>query len=114
METQTTAESEWDGTVSLQGYRYRKAWLETVKLTYLTGGIPWRWEVVLVYGHEPGKDPTDDVSCRGDPTSELHYIGPSEGDQAASVNRTLGHSRVVDLGGPFPLKGWSTPTGEKG
>ncbi len=102
--------AEWDGTVTLQGYRYRNEWLETISLAYLTGGIPWRWEVTLVYGHEPGKNPLEDgVSYRGDPTSELHYIGPSEGERAASVNRDLGHSRVVDLGGPWPLKGWSTP-----
>ncbi len=105
-------EGEWDGTVTIRGYGYEKAWLETVWLEYFTGGIPWVWEVELVYGYEPGKDPTDDISCRGDPTSELHYIGPSEGDDAASINRALGHSRVVDLGGPFPLKGWSTGTKE--
>ncbi len=101
-------DAEWDGTVSLVGYRYSKRWLERVSLEYLTGGIPWRWEVKLVYGYEPGKDPIEDISCRGDPTSELHYIGPSEGDEAVLSNRFLGHSRVVDLGGPFPLKGWST------
>lgn len=99
-------ELEWDGAVRLEEYRYRKAWLEKVTLTYLTSGIPWKWVVVLVYGYEPGMDPAEDVSCRGDPTSELHYIGPSEGEEDDSSNRVLGHSRVIDLGGPFPLRGW--------
>ncbi len=94
--------------MSLQDYGYRAAWLEKVTLTYLAGGIPWKWVVELVYGYEPGKDPADDISCRGDPTSELHYIGPSKGEDAALSNRVLGHSRVIDLGGPFPLRGWST------
>ncbi len=46
--------AEWDGTVPLQGYRYSKEWLERIWLDFLTGGIPWTWEVTLTYGHEPG------------------------------------------------------------
>ncbi len=35
-------EDEWDGTVTLEGYRYRNEWLERVWLDFLTGGIPGR------------------------------------------------------------------------
>lgn len=99
-------DAEWDGTVRLVGYRYSNEWLERIWLDFLTGGIPWTWEVTLTYGHEPGKNPLEDVSYRGDPTSELHYIGAAEGEEDESSNRVLGHSRVIDLGGPFPLRGW--------
>lgn len=95
---------EWDGTVALQRHRHEEGWWETVWLDFLAGGIPWVLEVEVTWGRE--EDPTEDPTCRGDPGSRLLYIGPARSEEAERSNRVLGHSRVIDLGGPYPLMGW--------